>query len=1125
MKLKLLLLKAVFILVGLFLIQPVIWAQGISIKESSTTLIKLFEEIEKQSDYLFSYVDSDVKDIRVKIDIQQTNVEKILNQALSGTSLTYEIVGRNITIGKQKLKEKILDNQPIVVKGVITDEKDTPMMGVNIVAKGTRVGVTTDIDGKYSITLPDKNMILVYSFIGYANQEIIPLNRDQINISLKVDNNILDELVVLGYGSMKRKEVTGSVASIKTKDLPEIGGSSIAQFLNGRAAGLTTTIASAQPGGAVNMQIRGSATGRSPLIVVDGFPISSFTNAVVGVYRGGETDAVLSSLNPNDIESIDILKDASATSIYGSKAAGGVILVTTKRGKSEKTVVEFSGNMGWAKVYGLPELLNPYDFMIEKNRESKEKFMYDNQIFPYGNNTWGDFNNFKPTYRDIDLEMWKNKAGTNWVDEVSRTAMVRNFGLNIQGGGTTTKYFTSFGYYSQEGIVKNNNIEKYTGQINIDQKLGKKINLGISLSLNRTYIDNVPLQSGYAEETDILRAALLSPPNLSVRDSQGKYSTNPFAPYMPNPVSLLDITNKTKNDRVIANTSLSYELLPGLLVRGTLGTDIMMSQGMGYLPTTTLMGQRVNGRADRRLDEKNDYQAQLFLTYNKTIGQYHSIGLTTGTEFISTSLEGYRSTNTNFISDGFLWNNLAMGAGLPDVGSYATKSQTLAYVSRINYVFAERYFITANARIDGSSNFAANHQWGFFPGVSVGWDIAKESFMGNINQTLNQFKIRLGYGQTGNDNIGSAFANYYYPGDKTLFGNSINSTMYLGSLGNPNLKWETQTDLNLGVDFTLFNGRINGSIEYFNRVISDILGWKSLSSNNEVTGFSANLDSKKQTYGYELTFNTNNVDIKNFKWNTNLTFTYYRDRWLKRDESWKPDINNVEKQYFGELWFHQTDGLIQPGETVPYTSKPIPGTIKLRDVDGYLKDANGAIVLDENKIPMRSGEPDGKIDNADLVKVGVNTPFTIGINNSFTVKQFDLNIFVYGMFNRWKNNSTRQLLTDSYWMKDGLNQSIEVKNRWNSDNTMGVIPSSLQGLSGLGSGDFYLEDAWFIRVSNISLGYTIPMNKTFNKLRVFFAFQNPFLITPYKGMDPETDSREAAYPNQRSIQFGLNIKF
>ncbi|MDR2683185.1 MAG: SusC/RagA family TonB-linked outer membrane protein, partial [Dysgonamonadaceae bacterium] len=959
---------------------------------------------------------------------------------------------------------------------------------------------------------------------GYINRELPVANRPVLNIILQEDSKLLNEVVVMGYGSLKRKEITGSHASVQMNTLPPVGGTTISHFLNGRAAGLTTSLTSAQPGGGVNLQIRGRASNRQPLVVIDGFPIiSSFANASAGEFGAGSTDAILSAINPNDILSIDILKDASATSMYGSKAAGGVILITTKRGTSEEAKIEVNGNVGWSYAYNLPELLNAYDFMTESNRAIKERFMYDHNIAPYGNKQWGDSSipEYTPRYKDEDLEKWKNTPGTNWMKEISRVGTVQNYGLNIQGGGKTSKYFASFGYYDQEGIIRNNNYEKYTAQISLDQKIGNKAKFGLTLNANRANIDNVPLQEGFAEASDLIRTALQFPPNLEVKDASGKYTINQYASFLTNPVSFLEIANKTKNDRLTGNVFFTYNIIPDLELTLRGGTDIYITQGFAYIPTTTIIGEKTKGRADKRMDEKNDYQLQFNANYHKTLLDKHNLNALFVTEYIQTNVQGTRATSWNFPSDNFLWHYLGLAADRANIGSYGRKSENIAYIGRINYSFDEKYFLTANLRIDGSSNFAKNHQWGYFPGISIGWDMAQEKFMNDFLPAFKQFKWRAGYGQTGNDNIGSAFANYYVPGDLIVLGEQIISSIKLGGLGNPDLKWETQTDFNLGIDFDLGQSRLRGSVEYFNRVITDILGWKPLTSLGEATGITANLNQAKQTYGYEITLNSENIRHPDFSWNTNFTYTYYRDRWLKRDESWRPDIYNSERAYFEELWYHLADGLVQEGETLPYTTNPIPGTVKLKDIDGYLKDENGKIIIGENNIPMRTGAPDGRIDNADRVLIGVNTPFTIGLTNQFQYKHWDLNISVYGVFNRWMTHATYSLLTDVTNLEQGLNQMVDVKERWNSDNQTGTLPSSLQRFSEFETGNYYLSKAWYIRFSNIDLGYKLPIKKGY--LRLFATLQNPFLITPYKGMDPESDSRPASYPNNRTYSVGFQF--
>ena len=1105
-------------------------AQKVTFNGERVSLKQAFQKIESVSKYKIAYNATQL-DVNKIVTLNQKNVDvlKVLDAILAGTDCTYKINDGYIVITPIR---KETEN---VVEGTVKDEKGEPIIGATVMVKGTNTGTITDFDGKFSLNVEDGTNLEI-SYIGYQSRQIKAMKRKSLTVVLREDTEMLDEVVVVGYGSQKRKEITGSVSSMKMNELPATGASSVTQLLSGRAAGLNTNIASAQPGGKVDLRIRGTATGKAPLIVIDGFPVSNFDNASAGMYQSGSTDAILASINPNDIASIDILKDASATSVYGTRAAGGVILITTKRGRTGKTSVEFNGSLMFSKAYGYPKLLNAKDYMLEANRMYKESFMYNNGVGVYGDKEWEDVAaDYKPLYSNEEIAKFENNPGTNWVDEIMRTGIIQNYGVSISGGNENTKYFTSLGYYGNQGIIKNNNYNKYTGQINIDQKFSKKISGGLSLNLSRVNMDNVPLQDGYAGESDIFRTAFQYAPIYSIKDDEGNYSLMPSASFLSNPVSLLDISSNTRTDRVLGNLFLVWDIIDGLRLKGVIGADINYSQANSYIPSTTVAGASANGKADKVLRTKDDYQAQLLATYNKMFKNKHELGLMFGTEYVQSNWSGFNAGNQDFTTDGFLWNNLGMGAfKTPTVGSYGGKSETLSYVGRVNYNYNQRYYVTANIRIDGSSNFAANHQWGFFPGISLGWDLARESFMERMLDTVDQLKLRVGYGQTGNDDIGSAFFNYYAPGNKVLWGDQVISSIQLAGLGNPDLKWETQTDFNVGIDFSFFKGRLTGSFEYFNRVISDILGKKQLSSIGEVTELAYNLDAKKQTYGYELSLFSKNIDNNNFKWNTSFTFSYYRDRWLKRDSSWKPDINDSEKAYFDELWYYISDGFFKEGDTfgVNENNEPItmiPGTVKIKDIDGYLLDDEGKRVLDENGKPMRTGQPDGKIDKADMVKLGVNAPFTIGLTNSFNYKNFDLGFTFYGKFNSWKVNSMAQLLTEAKLLNEqGMNMSYDVRDVWTSDNQNAKYPSVLQNRSKIngGVGDIYLQKAWFIRLSNIDLGYTFNLQKYhIDNLRLYVSLQNPFVITPYKGMDPETDNRAASYPNQRNYAFGVQIRF
>ncbi|MBD0832998.1 SusC/RagA family TonB-linked outer membrane protein [Aestuariibaculum sediminum] len=1041
--------------------------------------------------------------------------------------------------GINNAKVSVLPQEKIDIQGVVKDEKGMPLLGANVLEKGTVNGVQTDFDGNFYLSVSNEKAVLQVSFMGYKTQEIVVGDKTTFEVVLVEDTAALEEVVVVGYGTQSRRTVTSSVASVDVSEAVKAPTSSIAQSLGGRAAGLNANINSAQPGGSVNLQIRGSATGRSPLIVIDGMPTSGFSPTSVGQYGTGSLDGVLSSLNPNDIESIDILKDASATSIYGSKAAGGVILITTKRGKKggEALTVNVNASSGVQNFYNLPEMLNALDYMNETNRVNYEKWLYDSrqniyELVPKPNG-WTNPGAYTPIYSNAQIAEYENgtKQGTDFLGAVLQTGAVNTYDLSVSASQKNTRFYSSFSAFDQKGVIKNNDYSKYTGRVNVDQSFGDKMTGGVTINFSQINTDNISIgNGGTTENSGILTSALQFDPTLPIRNEDGGYQVNIRQSNFPNPVSYLDITNKTKMERFFANAYLEYKFLPELSLRTQVGFDRNQSESYGYVPTSTIAGLSFNGRADRAGNENTNRQFQALLNYRDTFGDNHHVSGTLGTEYMSYKWENLGVRATNFPYDGVLWNNLGLAADRANVWSGGGSSELISFFAKTSYDFNLKYFVNVNLRVDGSSNFAPNHQYGFFPGISVGWDVTREDFMQGSSNWLNQLKLRAGYGETGNDNIGTAFSDYYAPGANTMWGNQIISGVQLAGLGNPDLKWEKQVDINFGIDFSMFDNRVSGSIEYFNREISRILGQKDLLSSNSIGQVAYNLDAKKRTYGTELTLNTRNVETKDFNWNSTVTFTYYRDQWLKRDPSFVLGINQSPRQYFGEIWRYKSDGLVTLNTTDDLNQ--IPGTVKILDVNGYLLDADGNRVLDENDKPQYSGAPDGIIDAADLVKVGVNTPYTIGFNNVFNYKNFDLSIYTYGVFNRWKENATEVSYGGpavNKMLANASNMQTNILDRYNSDNRSGTGVSSLQNYAKYGTGDFFLEEAWFVRVRDITLGYTLPSDILkkihMNRLRVYGNVMNPFLFTPYTGMDPETDAYIGAYPNQRTFSLGLQLTF
>jgi TonB-linked SusC/RagA family outer membrane protein len=1099
----------------------------IKIDFKNTQIIKVFNEIEKQTKLSFVYSSSDFDD-KKKVSIKQnSDLETILRRLTKSQSVDFKLKGDQIFL--KKLSNKI--------SGMVVDKDNFPLPGVNIVITGTTRGTVSDVDGNFQMDVKEVDIArkLLFSSLGMKSQkQAIELGKSY-NIVMIDDAVGLDEVVVVGYGTVKKSNLTGAVSSVKAEDIPKAAVASVSHMLSGKAAGLTIRQNSAQPGGGIDVQIRGAATGSSPLIIVDGFPLGSLGEPESGNrYSSGSKDTRLSSINPNDIESIEVLKDAGATAIYGSRASGGVIIITTKRGKKGKVEVSYSGSQSIQKHYGLPTMLNPHEFMTETNRVRQEIWMKDNQVSPYGEKTFERATSDALANGDaVYAERYSQKqidefqGGTNWLDEIMRTGVVKQHNVNITAGNDMTKYLLSAGYYNNEGVIKNNDFTRYNARLNLDQKLTSWLKMGVTSSVSNTIENNVPLGSGQFESSSIIRSALQFNPLIEVKDSNGTYNIDPNQSYLPNPVSLLEIQDESKKERLLLTTFIEAEPIENLTLRLTMGVDKSKALRNTYLPTSTMYGQVEGGKASKSERMKYDRMTNFIVNYSKEIG-VHSFNLMVGYEHNQYEWEGFNAMNSKFPYDGMSWNNLGAGEReKPGVGSFGGSSEVASYVSRINYSLLDRYLVTFNFRADGSSDFAENNAWGYFPGVSVAWRVNEESFMKPFKSWLSNLKLRSGYGQTGKGDIGDGVNTYYSIGWDYALNGKKNSGIGLKTLGNPDLKWETQTDFNIGLDMGFFNNRVNASFEFYNRLITDIIGDKNLMSYHEVKKIKSNLDAEKQTRGFELTLNTVNMTGE-FNWNTQLTLTYYRDKWLKRDASWKPDIHENLEDEWGRLMYYETDGLVKPGETIAHMPGALPGTIKIKDVNGYLLDDEGQRVLDDDGKPMYSGTPDGKLDNADLVYQGTNVPISLGFTNSFSYKGFDLYVYMNGMFNRWTTNKTKSFyVRESFRLKDGSNMFNEVKDRWAYDNQESDVPSIFQTESNYGIGNYYLEDAWFLRMKNITLGYTVPnswFKNKLSKLRLYVDAQNLFVITPFSGSDPETDGM-AAYPNQRTFTLGLELNF
>lgn len=1110
-------------------------AQKVTFRDGTVSLKQAFEKIEASSKYKIAYNDSHLNVSRkVSLNQKETEVLEILATILKDTGYTYKKNGNYIVIVpvEQKPASKVKK-----VKGVVKDASGEAIIGANVLVKGTTTGVITNLNGDFELEVPD-NAVLQVTYIGYVQQDIAVKNRNQLTISLKEDTKTLDEVVVVGYGTMKKKDLTGAVASVKMDDTPLSTISTVSHALAGKAAGLQVNTVSAQPGGGTTFRIRGAASstaaGNDPLIIIDGFPVSDPGSLSTGRYEDGNKDNILGSINPNDIESIEVLKDASSTAIYGARAGNGVIIVTTKRGKSGTPKVQYSGTASVQSMAKTYDMLSASDFMIQSNRYQKEEWMRTNKIGIYGGKLESEANTpYQDLYSPNQISSPTND--TNWFDKITRMGFQTSHNISITGGSEKTKYLVSGNFFKQKGVVKKNEMNRYTFRINLDQELSKFIKMGVNLTMSRNEYDNVPLGAGQNENASIMVSAAQFNPLLPIKDEDGDYVLNSAASFLPNPVSLLEITDKSLKDRLLATAFVEAEPIKALKLKANFGMDLNYMKRQTYLPKTTLYGQKEGGSAAVSHYDKLDLLMELTASYNKKIGD-HDFGAIAGYSFQSFSDESLDGSNNRFLIDGFLYHNLGAGnAPKPGVGSSASRNEMASFFGRFNYSFKGRYLLTATLRADGASNFAKEHRWGYFPSVALGWRFVEESFMTPLNNVLSNGKFRVSYGETGNSNIGNRAISYYQVGNNYMFGDTETeyNGVYLSQLGNPDIKWETSRELNVGLDLGFLNGKINVTAEYFYKVISDLLSERTLLSYQEVDKIAANIG-KTQSSGLELTINTNNINTRDFSWTTDLTFSFYRDKWKERDSSWKPSAYSIYHAPLRGSYGFLSDGLVQVGESISHMPGALPGQVKIKDIDGFIYNEDGSIKVDKDGKPQKSGKPDGKLNDADKVFYGSDDPgYLFGFNNTLRYKRFDLNIYMYGQFDKVNYGSYKDLwLTGSSGMTGivniyrGYNMPKSASEVWSHDNQDATRPGFFQDRSTWGIGDYYKQKSWFIRCRNITLGYNLPIKKNvLSNLCVYADVNNPFVITPYGGLDPETDNSTWAYPNVRSYSIGIDITF
>ena len=1087
----------------------------LNLRLQNTSIEEVLKTIESQSDFRFFYQSEDLKGkMQVDLNVEEESVFEILDAVLPKMKLSYEVFDNYIAIKSINAGENGKNVQQKSVSGKITDEKGEPLPGVTVLIKGTSNGTITDANGNYSMSGIAENATLVFSFIGMKTEEVLVAKQKTINVTMLADALGIDEVVAIGYGVSKRSVVTGSISTVKSEELPKTANTSVTHMLSGKASGVQVKQTSAQPGGGIDIVIRGAGSvnaGNQPLYVIDGFPINNSTvePGSGDRYNMGSRNP-LNSINPNDIESIEILKDAASTAIYGARAANGVILITTKRGKEGHTVVDFSLSHSVQEIDRYFDMLDAKGFMEQANILGKEYFLISNNQYPYGPNDQ-DLSGYTPRFTSDQIA--SAGSGTDWWDEVTRLGSVDDVNLSISGGNKKTNFMVSANYFDQKGVVYNSDFTRFSSRINLDHKITDFLKVGVSAT--GSYVDNgnTQLGDGQWENSGVLVSALQMSPLISVYNAYGEYSINPKDAVMPNPDSYREIDDNTIQKRLLANSYVQVEPLKGLVIKANVGVDDKSGTRSNYLPTTFLYGAQYGGKATKSISNSTDLLFNSTVSYSKIFNEQHNVNVLLGYEYQEFKYNGFGSESTKFFTDIFESNNLGAGEGRPDVYSYKNAGKLASYFSRLSYNFKEKYIASFTLRRDGTSNFGSGNKWGLFPSTALAWRISEEEFIKSVD-VLSNLKLRASYGQTGNSGIGDKAFEYYGTRGQYMFGDIVVTPVTKKQLGNSDLKWETTKEFNVGLDFGFYKNRIAGTLEYYNKVVDDLLAYRTLPTYSDISSVADNIGST-QLKGFEFELNTVNID-KELKWTTNFNISTYSDKWKERNPDLILSPWQGENDPIRSIYGYKTAGIVQIGEDIPHMENELPGNLIYQDLNGF----------DENN--ELTGSPDGKIDAADITYLGTWDPgISFGIGNTFEYKGFDLNFFFYGMADRILTNpNTFKYKLDAWRLPNGDNNMMkEVDEIFRADSpsstTPGMAVNPYQG-----SSDYYIEDGAFIRLKNVTLGYSIPKRIFKNKLdmRVYVDGQNLLLFTDYSGVDPETDGL-GSYPNAKTFSFGINLKF
>ncbi len=1017
------------------------------------------------------------------------------------------------------------------VTGTVKDDKGAAIAGVTVQVKDAKNVTVTNAQGVFAFDVPTKAATIIFSYVGMQKVETAITASGIMEITLMPITQSLNDVVVIGYGVTKRANITSSISSVNQKQLKDLPVAGIDQALQGKVAGLNVVNNSGQPGGGVSLRVRGvtSINSNDPLIVIDGvrFRNSEKTNAGfagLGGSDGQTSNSVMSTINPNDIESIDVLKDASAQAIYGSEAANGVILITTKKGKSGEGKINYDVYYGQQQVYRKLDLMNLQQFATYQNsivgelgRDSTEEFKDPSVL----------------------------GRGTDWQDAIFQNGNIQDHNLSFSGGKDKTTYYLSLNYFDQTGILIGSDFNRYAMRFNLDNQLKTWLKVGVSSNVSRT-TQNVTLAD--AAEGTIWWGAIQNP-LIPLKNLDGTWGGgNVISGYQyasDNPVARAQLRgNKSISSQVFGNVYADLQLSKNLSFRNEVSYSIGLNnnqavQQSGYIGPSSLQSQLFEYKGNSYY-----YSLRNYLTYNKYWGK-HGINVTAGHEMQYSYYEGMSGKKVD------------LQAGIPDLNAGNSDKTTWelgggkgdwaaeSYFARGNYTYDNRYSLSVSMRADGSSNFGPTNRWGYFPGASAGWTITNEKFAENWKSTFSYLKLRVGYGAVGNQNPPGGAARPFYTGGVRFWAGPVgfgSGSNFLTGIANPDVTWESVVTQNAGIDVGILKGKIDLTVDVYKKTTTNmlIIGTAGRTvglgdSWDDLTGPLINVGQMTNT-GIDLSITTHNITNKNFTWNTNLIFTHYKnqlDRLVTGAALYgKVYYDNytltktVASDAVGTFYGLQTDGIFRTQEELDASMPQF----------GYSIDATHTWLGD---IRFKDINNDKKIDEGDITNIGSPLPkFTYGLTNTFKYKNFDASIFVQGSYGSKIYNFLRwqtEKMDNPYY-----NQLTSVLNRYTADNINGDLPRfSNTNVNNVYVSDRYIEDGSYLRIQNITIGYRMPekiaKKAMMTSMRFYVSVQNLYTFTSYSGYDPEVgvfnnnirlqNIDMGHYPNPRSVTIGANVEF